>query len=100
MLLFTFWTVGTGTLGIPYAISQGGYASVFAMVFVALLTNYTGKLVVDCLYAKQRGVKVRVRQGYADLGKYNSNCVVTMAALYKNNRTLCHGNCARTIGIV
>ena len=71
MLPFTFCIVGTGTLGIPYAISQGGYASVFAMVFVALLTNYTGKLVVDCLYAKQRGVKVRVRQGYADLGKYN-----------------------------
>jgi vesicular inhibitory amino acid transporter len=66
---FVFFISGTGTLGIPYAISQGGYASIFAMVFVALLTNYTGKLIVDCLYAKQRGVKVRVRQGYADLGK-------------------------------
>jgi hypothetical protein len=65
-----FFILGTGTLGIPYAISQGGYASIFAMVFVALLTNYTGKLIIDCLYAKQRGVKVRVRQGYADLGRY------------------------------
>ena len=65
---------GTGTLGIPYAISQGGYASIFAMVFVALLTNYTGKLIVGCLYAKQRGTKVRVRQGYADLGRCIQTC--------------------------
>ena len=39
------------------------------MVFVAVLTNYTGKLIIECLYVKQKGVKVRVRQGYADLGK-------------------------------
>ena len=62
--------LGTGTLGIPYAISQGGYCAIFAMVLVAFITNYTGKLIIECLYVKQKGVKRRIRQGYADLGTF------------------------------
>jgi hypothetical protein len=51
-------------------------------------------LIIDCLYAKQRGVKVRVRQGYADLGRYiwrlsiASYCIETMPLLSKTIRSI------------
>ena len=67
---------GTGTLGIPFAVSQGGYLALGAIVLAGWVTNYTGKLIIDCLYetsqqeeceelipTQRRGVK-----SYAHLG--------------------------------
>ncbi|XP_031571770.1 vesicular inhibitory amino acid transporter-like, partial [Actinia tenebrosa] len=64
---------GTGTLGIPYAVSKGGYLSLAAIVLIAVVTNYTGKLIVRCLYdapvAPDQGEKGRrIRKSYAELG--------------------------------
>ena len=64
---------GTGTLGIPYAVMQGGYLSLGAIILIAVISNYTGKLIIECLYDKpisedgRRGV--RVRKSYALIGK-------------------------------
>ncbi|KAK3737756.1 hypothetical protein QZH41_017210 [Actinostola sp. cb2023] len=64
---------GTGTLGIPYAVSQGGYLSLVAIVIIALITNYTGKLIIECLYEKPEGDDGkrgrRLRNSYAELGQ-------------------------------
>ncbi|XP_048585872.1 vesicular inhibitory amino acid transporter [Nematostella vectensis] len=64
---------GTGTLGIPYAVSKGGYMALVAIVFIAVITNYTGKLIIECLYERpmnadgKRGR--RLRKSYAALGQ-------------------------------
>ena len=35
---------------LPYAIANGGYWSLFAMIFVSYVCCYTGKILIDCLY--------------------------------------------------
>ena len=66
---------GTGTLGIPYAVMQGGYLSLAAIILIAVISNYTGKLIIECLYDKpieggRRGT--RQRRSYAQIGKTRS----------------------------
>lgn len=65
--------LGTGTLGVPFAVMQGGYMSLVAIVIVSIITNYTGKLIVECLYEKpfsDQGTRgVRLRNSYALIGK-------------------------------
>ena len=41
---------GMFIVSFPYAVYQGGYWSIFAMVFVAYICCHTGKILVDCLY--------------------------------------------------
>ncbi|XP_020614984.1 vesicular inhibitory amino acid transporter-like [Orbicella faveolata] len=64
---------GTGTLGVPFAVMQGGYMSLVAIVIVSIITNYTGKLIVECLYEKpfsDQGTRgVRLRNSYALIGQ-------------------------------
>ncbi|PFX17200.1 Vesicular inhibitory amino acid transporter [Stylophora pistillata] len=43
---------GTGTLGVPFAVMQGGYMSLVAIALISIITNYTGKLIIECLYEK------------------------------------------------
>ena len=63
---------GTGTLGVPFAVMQGGYMSLVAIVVISLITNYTGKLIIECLYEKpfnDQGTRgVRLRNSYALIG--------------------------------
>lgn len=52
----------------PYTVHQGGYWSIFAMIIVAYICCYTGKILVACLYEEQKdGRLVRVRASYADI---------------------------------
>ncbi|KAJ7353724.1 hypothetical protein OS493_032594 [Desmophyllum pertusum] len=64
---------GTGTLGVPFAVMQGGYMSLVAIVAISIITNYTGKLIIECLYEKpfnDQGTRgVRLRNSYAMIGQ-------------------------------
>ena len=77
-----FQPSGTGTLGVPFAVMQGGYMSLVAIVIISVITNYTGKLIIECLYEKpfngQGARGVRTRNSYALIGKVqrcrNTHC--------------------------
>jgi len=53
----------------PYAVLQGGYWAVAAMVIVAYICCYTGKILVQCLYhVEPDGTRRRVRHSYVEVG--------------------------------
>nr|KAG5703250.1 hypothetical protein BaRGS_034161 [Batillaria attramentaria] len=55
----------------PYAVHQGGYWSILAMVLVAYICCHTGKILVDCLYeTNPMGRLVRVRSSYVDIAEH------------------------------
>ena len=60
-----------GTFGLPYAIKRGGYAAIAAILLLPIVTYYTGKILIDCLYEGDRvfARRVRVRNKYADIGE-------------------------------
>ena len=60
-----------GTFGLPYAIRRGGYAAIVAILLLPILTYYTGRILIDCLYEGDKvfARRVRVRTKYADIGK-------------------------------
>lgn len=62
---------GTGILGVPYAVSQGGWAAVASIFIVALMCCHTGKLLVECMYetSKKTGVRRRLRVNYPEVGE-------------------------------
>ncbi|ORX42680.1 hypothetical protein DM01DRAFT_1341003 [Hesseltinella vesiculosa] len=41
---------GTGLLGIPYALSRSGWIGCFFLIFNACISQYTGVLIIRCLY--------------------------------------------------
>ena len=41
--------MGTGVLAMPYVIRLTGYWGVILIIIIALLGNYTGKLLIYCL---------------------------------------------------
>ncbi|CAG8562810.1 10436_t:CDS:2, partial [Scutellospora calospora] len=41
---------GSGTLGIPYAIQQGGWISLILLILSASMSRYTSIKLIDCLY--------------------------------------------------
>lgn len=74
-------------VSLPYAVANGGYWALLAMLLVAYVCCYTGKILVDCLYdddddelvnvffifqvtrSKRRN---RIRASYVDIAKVNS----------------------------
>ncbi|KAL3868549.1 hypothetical protein ACJMK2_041350 [Sinanodonta woodiana] len=62
---------GMFIVSFPFAVLQGGYWAVFAMVLVAYICCHTGKILVDCLYENdENGSKVRVRDSYVDIAEH------------------------------
>ena len=68
----TFWNIcntiqGLPILVIPYAVRNGGFLAVLALLLVAAASNYTGKTIVRCLYEtdSESGERKRVRSSYA-----------------------------------
>jgi len=52
-------------VSLPYAVLHGGYWGVFALVFIAYVACYTGKILVASLYElDESGQLVRVRDSY------------------------------------
>ena len=41
---------GSGILQLPFALSQSGWLGVPLMVMVGVVTEYTGRLLIECLY--------------------------------------------------
>ncbi|KAF9976105.1 hypothetical protein BGZ73_009142 [Actinomortierella ambigua] len=41
---------GTGTLGLPYALAQGGWVGVVVLFLSMLMSIYTGILIIKCIY--------------------------------------------------
>ncbi|KAI9292586.1 hypothetical protein K502DRAFT_367483 [Neoconidiobolus thromboides FSU 785] len=56
---------GTGTLGLPYAMSLGGHITLVLFVIAACLAVYTSKLLIECLYCKP-GIRL---EEYPDIGE-------------------------------
>lgn len=55
----------------PYAVVQGGYWSLLAMVLVAYICCHTGKILVECLYeTNPMGRLIRVRASYVDIAEH------------------------------
>ncbi|KAL4237158.1 hypothetical protein ACF0H5_005538 [Mactra antiquata] len=78
---------GMFIVSFPYAVLQGGYWAIVAMVLVAYICCYTGKILVQCLYEEdEMGRRVRVRNSYVEvaeevLGKTIGGKIVNCAQL-------------------
>ncbi|KAH3696756.1 vesicular inhibitory amino acid transporter-like [Dreissena polymorpha] len=54
----------------PYAVQQGGYWAIVAMVAVAYICCYTGKILVQCLYEEDElNRRQRVRSSYVEVAE-------------------------------
>ncbi|XP_076260170.1 vesicular GABA transporter isoform X2 [Rhynchophorus ferrugineus] len=62
---------GMFIVSLPFAVLRGGYWAIAAMIGVAYICCYTGKILVDCLYEfdVQTGRQVRVRDSYVAIAK-------------------------------
>ncbi|XP_078344595.1 vesicular inhibitory amino acid transporter-like [Oculina patagonica] len=61
---------GTGLLGLPYVIAHSGLVAIAALLVIPLITYYTGAILIDCLYEKNKaGERVRIRSNYKELGR-------------------------------
>ena len=49
-ILIIFKFQGMFIVSLPYAVFHGGYWAILAMVGIAYIACYTGKILVDCLY--------------------------------------------------
>lgn len=63
---------GTGLLGLPYAVLNGGVTALAALVIVPVICCYTGSIMVQCLYEERSSPsrpKVRLRTSIEELGE-------------------------------
>ncbi|XP_037089238.1 LOW QUALITY PROTEIN: vesicular inhibitory amino acid transporter-like [Pollicipes pollicipes] len=61
---------GMFIVSLPYTVLHGGYWAIVAMIGVAYICCYTGKILVDCLYEETPdGQLVRVRDSYVSIAK-------------------------------
>ncbi|XP_022913767.1 vesicular inhibitory amino acid transporter [Onthophagus taurus] len=62
---------GMFIVSLPFAVLRGGYWAIAAMVGIAYICCYTGKILVECLYELdlQTGQQVRVRDSYVSIAK-------------------------------
>ena len=57
-------------VALPYAVLHGGYWAIIAMIGVAYICCYTGKILVECLYeVNENGELIRVRDSYMAIAK-------------------------------
>ncbi|XP_038055081.1 vesicular inhibitory amino acid transporter-like [Patiria miniata] len=62
---------GMFLVALPYAVLHGGYWGLLALISAAIVTCYTGKILVECLYVTDdvTGLRMRVRESYVDIAK-------------------------------
>ncbi|CAG9830322.1 unnamed protein product [Diabrotica balteata] len=62
---------GMFIVSLPFAVLKGGYWAIAAMIGVAYICCYTGKILVECLYEfdVQTGKQIRVRDSYVAIAK-------------------------------
>ncbi|KAH6561419.1 hypothetical protein BASA62_009856 [Batrachochytrium salamandrivorans] len=56
---------GTGVLQVPYALMLSGWSGILLMLFAAVVNDYTGKMLIRCLYTRGH----RVNGGYPEIGR-------------------------------
>ncbi|CAO3652648.1 unnamed protein product [Cunninghamella blakesleeana] len=99
--------VGTGMLGLPYALKQGGWFGLFILFLAWFMSSYTAILLIKCLYVGKRRLinyKEVATTAFGAVGGWVSfffNAWVTLGApiLYivlsgDNFYTLCKGTVA------
>lgn len=73
--LQTFWNIfnanqGVAILAMPYVVKSGGYMTLFSIVALAFISNFTNKILVQCLYEySPEQVPFRVRNSYVEIGE-------------------------------
>lgn len=73
--LQTFWNIfnanqGVAILTMPYVVKNGGYAALLSIVAIAFISDFTNKILIDCLYEYSNdGVEYRVRNSYVEIGE-------------------------------
>lgn len=62
---------GMFIVSLPFAVLRGGYWAIAAMIGIAYICCYTGKILVECLYEFDpvQGKQVRVRDSYVSIAK-------------------------------
>ena len=72
----TFWNIfnanqGVVILTMPFVVLCGGYLSLLATALVAVISNYTSKKLIKCLYDRdpRTGELVRMRESYEEIGE-------------------------------
>lgn len=62
---------GMFIVSLPFAVLRGGYWAIAAMIGIAHICCYTGKILVECLYELDMttGQRVRVRDSYVSIAK-------------------------------
>lgn len=62
---------GMFIVSLPFAVLRGGYWAIIAMVGIAHICCYTGKILVQCLYEPDpnTGEMIRVRDSYVSIAK-------------------------------
>ncbi|KAK0091742.1 hypothetical protein PV326_002765 [Microctonus aethiopoides] len=62
---------GMFIVSLPFAVLRGGYWAIAAMIGIAHICCYTGKILVECLYELDTttGQRVRVRDSYVAIAK-------------------------------
>ncbi|XP_072170640.1 vesicular inhibitory amino acid transporter-like [Diadema setosum] len=62
---------GMFLVALPYAVLHGGYWSILSLILTAVITCYTGLILVQCLYDTNAitGEKVRVRATYVSIAE-------------------------------
>lgn len=63
---------GTGLLGLPFAVLNGGVAALAALIVVPVICCYTGTIMIQCLYGDSStpgGRKPRLRSSIEELGE-------------------------------
>ncbi|XP_014241956.1 vesicular inhibitory amino acid transporter [Cimex lectularius] len=59
---------GMFIVSLPFAVLRGGYWAIFAMIGIAHICCYTGKILIECLYEQdETGRRVRVRDSYVGI---------------------------------
>lgn len=63
--------LGTGILAMPFVIRLAGSWGVVIIIFIGFLGNYTGKILIDCMYdiEPSDGRRKRVRHTYPQIGE-------------------------------
>ncbi|XP_050543795.1 vesicular inhibitory amino acid transporter [Daktulosphaira vitifoliae] len=62
---------GMFIVSLPFAVLRGGYWAIAAMIGIAYICCYTGKILVECLYELDlnTGQRVRVRDSYVSIAR-------------------------------
>lgn len=61
-------------VSLPFAVANGGYWALLAMVLVAYVCCYTGRILVDCLYDDEDDEIIDIFPGFRWLSFKYSSC--------------------------